>query len=110
MESIETGTWNLAPYTIEHLNPDSDDRKNANIGNLVLLEQRINEKNGNKSFIEKIDSYMDSGFKTARNVYKRYHENPDGFLINVRADKMAEKIYNQIREKENALLALLEKK
>lgn len=109
LESIETGAWNFAPYTIEHLNPDSDDRKNANIGNLVLLEQRINEKNGNKSLVEKIDSYMDSGFKTARNFYKRYHENPDGFIINVRADKMAEKIYNQIREKENALLALLEK-
>lgn len=108
LESIETGTWNFCPYTIEHLNPDSDDRKNANIGNLVLLEQGKNENNGNKSFKEKINSYKDSGFKTARNVYKRYHKNPDSFKIPIRADKMAEKIYKQIREKENALLALLE--
>lgn len=107
LESIETGSWNIAPYTIEHLNPDSADRKNANIGNLVLLESKCNEANDNKSFVEKIIFYQDSCFRTARNVYKRYHENPNSFKIEVRAEKMAEAIYKHIIAKKNELLRLL---
>ena len=98
LESIETGSWSIAPYTIEHLHPDSADRKNANIGNLVLLEENVNGKNAEKSFKEKVDSYQDSCFKTARNVYKRYHEKPESFDIDVRAQKMAEVIYKYIKE------------
>lgn len=109
LESIETNSWNIASYTIEHLHPDSADRKNANIGNLILLEEEANGRNGNKTFKEKVVSYQDSGFKTARNVYKRYHENPDSFDIDVRARKMAEVIYKYIKDKETSLLALLDK-
>lgn len=109
LESIETGSWNIAPYTIEHLHPDSADRKNANIGNLVMLEEKANEKNADKTFKEKVDGYQDSCFKTARNVYKRYHDNPDSFDIDVRAEKMAEVIYKFIKAKETALLSLIDK-
>lgn len=109
LESIETGSWNIAPYTIEHLNPDSADRKNANIGNLVLLEEKLNNGNADKIFTEKVESYQNSGFKIARNVYKRYHENPESFNIDVRAKKMAEVIYKHIKAKEVSLLALLDK-
>ncbi len=109
LESIETGSWNIAPYTIEHLHPDSADRKNANIGNLVMLEEKANGKNADKTFKEKVDGYQDSNFKTARSVYKRYHENPDSFDINVRAEKMAEVIYKFIKAQETALLSLLDK-
>lgn len=109
LESIETGSWNIASYTIEHLNPDSADRKNANIGNLVLLEANANERNANKTFEDKVDSYQDSGFKTARNIYKRYHDKPESFDIDVRAEKMAKAIYNHIRSKEADLMRLLNK-
>lgn len=109
LESIETGSWEIAPYTIEHLNPDSADRKNANIGNLVLLEADANERNANKAFNDKVDTYQNSRFQTARNIYKRYHENPESFNIDVRAEKMAEAIYKHIKSKEEALLLLLDK-
>lgn len=109
LESIETGSWNIASYTIEHLNPDSADRKNANIGNLVLLEANANERNANKTFEDKVDSYQDSGFKTARNIYKRYHDKPESFDIDVRAEKMAKAIYNHIKSKEADLMRLLNK-
>ena len=79
LESIESGSWNIASYTIEHLNPDSADRKNANIGNLALLEENINGNNADKPFKDKIDNYQDSVFKTTRNVYKRYHKEPEIF-------------------------------
>lgn len=109
LESIETGSWNFAAYTIEHLYPDSADRKNANIGNLVMLEEKANGKNADKTFMEKVGSYQDSGFKIARNVYKRYHENPQSLDIDVRAAKMSEVIYKYIKAKETELQSLLEK-
>lgn len=77
-----------------------------------LAENRTftaNGKNADKTFKEKVDGYQDSNFKTARSVYKRYHENPDSFDINVRAEKMAEVIYKFIKAKETALLSLLDK-
>lgn len=107
LESIESGSWNIASYTIEHLNPDSADRKNANIGNLALLEENINGNNADKPFKDKIEDYQDSLFKTTRNVYKRYHKEPEIFDIDLRAKKMAEVIYTHIKAKEISLLALL---
>ena len=107
LEAIETGSWNIEPYTIEHLNPDSADRKNANIGNLTLLEASVNEKYAAKLFVSKVDAYQDSRYKITRNVYKRYHENPASFRIESRADAMAQKIYNHIESQERSLLRLL---
>ena len=109
LEAIETGSWNIATSTIEHLNPDSEDIKNANIGNLVLLETKANERNANKAFKDKVDSYQDSCFKTARNIYKRYYDKPENFNIDTRAQKMAETIYKHIKKKETDLLTLLDK-
>lgn len=107
LESIVTGSWNIAPYTIEHLNPDSEDIKNANIGNLVLLEESINNNNASKKFKDKINSYIQSGFRTARNVYSNYHDNPDKFDVEVRSELMAEKIYDHIIERKEALMCIL---
>ncbi len=109
LEAIEVGTWSAAPYTIEHLHPDSADRKSANIGNLVMLEIELNERNADKKFIDKVGVYQDSGFKTTRNIFKRYHEKPSELNIDVRATAMAKKIYNYISMQESKLLALLDK-
>ncbi|MBR6414601.1 MAG: DUF262 domain-containing protein [Bacteroidales bacterium] len=108
LESIESGSWNIAPYTIEHLYPDSDDRENANIGNLVLLEEKANSSNANKPFADKVDGYFDSRFQTARNVYKRYHQHPESFCIDTRAKAMAARIYNFIIEQGASLQMILE--
>lgn len=107
LEAIESGSWTIETYTIEHLNPDSTDRKNANIGNLTLLEQNLNMGNADKPFSEKIDSYQDSRYKTTRNVYKRYHENPSSLNIDSRAKAMAKMIYNHIDTQKRALLSLI---
>lgn len=107
LEAIETESWHIEPYTIEHLHPDSADRKNANIGNLTLLESRVNENNGGKPFASKVDSYQDSRYKITRNVYRNYHENPSAFNIDTRSELMAKKIYNHIESIKNSLLQLL---
>lgn len=107
LEAIETGSWSIESYTIEHLNPDSADRKNANIGNLTMLEAEANDNNKDMSFIEKINSYQDSRFKITRNLYKRYHENPSSFNIDTRSRLMAEKIYSHIDKQKYILLDLL---
>lgn len=107
LEAIESESWNIEPYTIEHLNPDSADRKNANIGNLVLLEQQLNSSNADKTFAEKVDSYQDSRYKTTRNVYRRYHDDPASFNIESRAKAMAKVIYTHMDSQRNALLSLL---
>ena len=83
------------------------DRTNANIGNLVLLESNINSNNLCKVFTDKIDSYKDSRYKTTRNVYSRFHDNPDTFNIETRAKQMAKKIISYIEEQKNDLLKLL---
>lgn len=106
LEAIESGSWNIDAYTIEHLNPDSADRKNANIGNLALLEANANASNAAKSFAEKVDSYMDSRFKTTRNVYRRYHDNPSSFNSETRAKAMAKRIYDYIDTQKNTLSTL----
>ena len=107
LEAIETGSWNFDAYTLEHLHPDSANRKNANIGNLVLLEESLNAHNAEKTFAEKVDSYQDSRYKTTRNVYRRYHDDPSSFNIDTRAQAMAKRIYDYIEIQKNNLLALL---
>lgn len=107
LETIETGIWYFGDYSIEHLNPDSENRNNANIGNLVLLEPEINDKNGSKSFEEKVDSYQDSRFKIARNIYHRYHVAPHSLNIITRSEAMAKKIFENIISQRDSLLSLM---
>ena len=107
LEAIESGSWNIETYTIEHLHPDSANRENANIGNLILLEESINLKNAAKSFADKVDSYQDSRYKTTRNVYRRYHSNPSSFDIDKRGKAMANRIYGFIDTQKDKLLSLL---
>lgn len=108
LEAIETGSWNIGDSTIEHLNPDSDDRTNANIGNLALLEESINGNLHNKPFSEKLEAYQSSNFRTTRNIYQRYHTNPSGFTIDSRAKAMAKKIYDFIDSQKQSLISLLQ--
>lgn len=55
-------------FTIEHIQPDSEDSSNGQIGNLIPLEESINISCKNKSFNEKIEFYNRSSFVTARNI------------------------------------------
>ena len=107
LEAIEKGSWDIGPYTIEHLNPDSGDIRNAGIGNLTLLESNSNGNAGSKDFSQKLDYYKESSFKITRNVYMRYHDSPSSFNPDTRAAKMAERIYKYMETQKNKLLNLL---
>ncbi|MBQ7018285.1 MAG: DUF262 domain-containing protein [Bacteroidales bacterium] len=85
----------VAKYSLEHILPDSDtDTNNALIGNIILLEQNLNENLKCKTLVEKIKIYKNSDFKIAREFAQRY-ENAD-FNPTVRAEHMAKLVYSSI--------------
>lgn len=96
LEQIKSGRAEVPEFTIEHILPDSQDRANAIIGNLMPLEKNINESCKDKQLEEKIPLYDNSNFTTARNVANRYRDNVGTFNINFRATRMADELYNEI--------------
>lgn len=96
IESYLSPGFSFRDATIEHIIADSGSKENATIGNLTLLERKLNDKCKNNSIEEKITIYSDSNFRMTRNLSTRYKENPSSFKINTRAIFMAEMIYNKI--------------
>lgn len=103
LEQIKSGRVEVPSFTIEHILPDSQNRDNAVIGNLMPLENNLNELCGDKSLIEKIPIYNRSNFLTARNVANRYIEDVTKFNANSRGNIMADEIYNEITSIVNAI-------
>lgn len=103
LEQIKSGRVEVPSFTIEHILPDSQNRDNAVIGNLIPLENNLNELCGDKSLIEKIPIYNRSNFLTARNVADRYIEDVTKFNANSRGNIMADEIYNEITSIVNAI-------
>ena len=103
MEQIKSGRVDVPSFTIEHILPDSQDRGNALIGNLMPLEENLNGLCKDKRLNEKIYTYDRSNFSTARNVANRYRENVDDFNINTRSNAMADELYDEISRILNAL-------
>lgn len=96
LEQIKSRRVNVPLFTIEHILPDSQDRENAMIGNLVPLEENLNNLCQDKPLHEKISIYERSNFSTARNVSDRYKGNEANFKINSRSEAMADDLYNEI--------------
>ena len=103
LEQIKSGRVEVPSFTIEHILPDSQNRDNAVIGNLMPLENNLNELCGDKTLIEKIPIYNRSNFLTARNVADRYIEDITKFNANSRGNIMADEIYNEITSIVNAI-------
>ena len=103
LEQIKSGRVEVPSFTIEHILPDSQNRENAYIGNLMPLEKNLNDLCDNKSLDEKIQIYERSNFTTARNVAHRYAENVDSFSIYSRGTVMADELYNEISRILNAI-------
>lgn len=103
LEQIKSGRVEVPSFTIEHILPDSQNRDNAVIGNLMPLENNLNELCGDKTLIEKIPIYNRSNFLTARNVADRYIEDVTKFNANSRGNIMADEIYNEINSIVNAI-------
>ena len=49
--------------SIEHILSESEDERNLNIGNLILLEQRLNQEADNLDYANKVEVYAKSSYK-----------------------------------------------
>lgn len=103
LEQIKSGRVDVPSFTIEHILPDSQDRENAMIGNLIPLEENLNSLCKDKGLHEKIPIYNRSYFSTTRNVSNRYKGNEANFKINSRSTIMADNLYDEISHILNAL-------
>lgn len=98
LEQIKSDRTDIPLFTIEHILPDSKERQNASIGNLMPLEKKLNDSCKDKQLSEKIPIYKKSNFVTARNVADRYGSDTNQFKIASRSEAMAEELYNMIAE------------
>lgn len=96
IEKYLSQKFEVPEFTIEHILPDSENDKNAYIGNLIPLESKLNEKCGSKSLIEKCTIYADSDFITARHITQRYKDKE--FDISSRTEFLCKLVYNKILE------------
>ena len=103
LEQIKSGRADIPEFTIEHILPDSQDRENAIIGNLMPLEENINRLCDDKPLEDKISLYERSNFTTARNVANRYRNDATSFNVNTRTTCMAYELYDEIEGIVNAI-------
>lgn len=80
--------------TIEHIFPDSQGIKNAQIGNLFLLERTLNDRCGSKPLNLKFDIYDESSLSCPKRFVHRYRNEP--FEPADRTDFLAKFVYNNV--------------
>ena len=86
----------IEEYTLEHILPDSEGEENAQIGNILPLEENLNERCENLPLNEKIPIYKESNFSITRGFATRFENNPDDFNPQKRTKYLAELIYGFI--------------
>ena len=96
LEQIKSGRVEVPSFTIEHILPDSQDRNNALIGNLIPLEEKLNHLCKDKQLQDKIPIYEKSNFSIARNVANIYKGREADFKIESRSKIMSDELYNEI--------------
>jgi len=82
-------------FTIEHILLDSENEVNAQIGNLIPLEEPLNARCGNKPLDQKYEIYNESNFLTARGFVKKYKDEKS-FEPTKRTDFLAKMFFNDI--------------
>ena len=91
-----TSHRDLNDYTLEHILPDSQGTENAQIGNILPLEESLNRRCEDRPLVEKIPIYKESCFAITRNFANRYEHQIETFSPQKRAQYMAEQIYEAI--------------
>lgn len=86
----------ITDYTLEHILPDSESEENAQIGNLLPLEEVLNRRCKDKSLDEKIPIYKESNYAITRGFATRYENAPETFNPANRTKYLAELIYEYI--------------
>ena len=82
--------------TIEHILPENESICTLNIGNLILLEETLNGKSENFSYLEKKPKYLESNYTWVKEFVGEY-EYWDSSMIEKRSLKMAEYLYEKIK-------------
>ena len=83
--------------SIEHIIPE-DDSCTLNIGNLIILETKLNEEADNKEYKDKVKVYKKSKLTWVDKFIKENDEWNE-LMIEERAKKMAKLLYNSIEFK-----------
>lgn len=96
LERSKSNVTEIGDYTIEHILPDAEDDAHASIGNLLLLEEVLNQRCKDKPLSEKLGIYAQSGFATTRGFAARYANKE--FKIDSRALFMARTIFALVHE------------
>ena len=96
IELFVSQAHNAHDFTVEHILPDSDGITNAQIGNLIPLEDALNRSCANKSLTDKCGFYEKSSFTSARGIATRFREKP--FDPSKRTEYLARLMYNNILE------------
>lgn len=96
IELFVSQAHNAHDFTVEHILPDSDGITNAQIGNLIPLEDALNRSCANKSLTDKCGFYEKSSFTSARGIATRFREKP--FDPSERTEYLAKLMYNNILE------------
>lgn len=86
----------IEEYTLEHILPDSEGEENAQIGNILPLEETLNKKCKNLSLSEKIPIYKESNFAITRGFARRFENKPNDFDPQKRTKYLAEIMYGFI--------------
>ncbi len=85
--------------SIEHIIPETKGENASNIGNLILLEEKLNGEAGDLSYFEKKEFYNSSSFLWM-NKFIKDHESWEVENIEPRAEKLAKKYYQEILKQE----------
>lgn len=87
-----TGEFSPENFSIEHVYNDSDSENNSEIGNLILLETKLNEACKSKDIADKIDIYQKS------NLYLPKEIDSSTFNMSERTERIIQSIYDIIKE------------
>ncbi|MBE6649080.1 MAG: DUF262 domain-containing protein [Ruminococcaceae bacterium] len=96
VEKHKSQNDSINEFTIEHMLPDSENIENAQIGNLIPLEEPLNRRCSTKPLSEKYEIYRESNFASARGASARYVGKE--FNASQRTEFLAKLIYNNILE------------
>ena len=95
IEKFKSKASYVQPFSIEHVLDDSCNITNAQIGNLLPLEENLNAKCNGKTFSEKLKIYSLSTYNMTRAFASRYKSDTE-FNPEKRSEFMAELIYKDI--------------
>lgn len=94
-------SFNTITATIEHIIPESSSKNEKfilNIGNLIILEKKLNEECKSKTYKEKISFYKKSNYQSVKAFLEEY-SNFDKSSVEKRSKNIGVELYNLITNK-----------